>query len=150
VAINLAGWFVEKGTVVVKERFKDPSSDRIFRANGSGAFKDLPVVILMNQGSASASEILAGALRDINGTRLIGEKSFGKGTVQELHTLRDNSKLKITVAKWVLPNENIIDKEGLKPDIEVKLTEEDIEAERDPQLDKAIEVLLNQIGGYTN
>jgi len=145
VAINLAGWFVEKGTVVVKERFREPSSDRIFRANGNGALKDFPVVVLVNQGSASASEILAGALRDLNGVKLVGQKTFGKGTVQELHALRDNSKLKITVAKWVLPNGDIIEKEGLKPDVEVELTEEDVEKDRDPQLEKAIEVLKNEI-----
>jgi len=88
---------------------------------------------------------LAGALRDVRGIKLIGEKSFGKGTVQELKTLKDDSTLKITVAKWLLPKGTTIDKNGLVPDVEVKLTDEDIKAEKDPQLDKAIEVLKEEI-----
>jgi len=144
IAINLAGWFLDKGKVVVTEDFRTMPDD-VFRANGNGAFKDLPVVILVNQGSASASEILAGALKDHRGVKLIGEETFGKGTVQELQGLRDSSTLKITVANWVLPSGLVIEKNGLKPDYEVKLTEEDIENKRDPQLEKAIEVLEQEI-----
>jgi len=140
IAVNLAGWFLDKGKVVATEDFRT-LEDTVFRANGNGAFKNLPVVILVNQGSASASEILAGALRDHRQIKLVGEKTFGKGTVQELQELRDGSTLKITIANWVLPSGLVIEKNGLTPDYEVKLTEEDIEAKRDPQLDKAIEIL---------
>ena len=133
VAINLSGWFLNKGELVVTEDFRsDP--DRVFRANGNSAFKALPLVILVNQGSASASEILAGALRDRRGIKLVGEKTFGKGTVQELQGLRDGSKLKITVANWILPSGQVIEKNGLPPDYEIKMIDEDIKAGRDPQL----------------
>ncbi|MDO8466768.1 MAG: S41 family peptidase [bacterium] len=140
VAVNLAGWFFPKGSVVVTEAFRD-GNDRVFRANGNAALKDIPVVVLINGGSASASEILAGALRDLKGSILVGEKSFGKGTVQELQTLKDGSSLKITVAKWLLPKGSAIEKVGLIPDVEVKMTEEDFKNDNDPQLTKAMEIL---------
>jgi carboxyl-terminal processing protease len=96
---------------------------------------------LINQGSASASEIVAGALRDGKGIKLVGEKSFGKGSVQQLEKLKGGSSLKITVAKWLTPAGKCINKEGISPDIEVKETQEDIDALRDPRLDKALKLL---------
>lgn len=144
VAVNIAGWFLDRGATVVAEEFKS-GEKKIFRANGNGALKDVPTVILVNGGSASASEILAGALRDHLGIKLVGEKTFGKGTVQELYELRDSSALKITIAHWLLPGGQLIEKNGLMPDIEIKLTEKDIEGKKDPQLDKAIEVLRQEI-----
>lgn len=144
VAVDLAGWFLKKGDVVAKERFAD-GNERVFKAYGNEALENTPVVILINSGSASASEILAGALRVHRSIKLVGEKSFGKGTVQELQELKDNSALKITIANWLLPDDSLIDKVGLNPDIEVKMTEEDIKAGKDPQLDKAIGVLKSQI-----
>jgi carboxyl-terminal processing protease len=144
VAINLSGWFFNKGDIVVSEHFRQ-GPDRVFRANGNGVFKNMPVVVLINQGSASASEILAGALRDLRGAKLVGEKSFGKGTVQELQGLRDGSKLKITIANWLLPSGQAIEKAGLVPDYEVKPTEADVKAERDTQYEKAVEVLKAEI-----
>ena len=102
-------------------------------------------MVLINGGSASASEILAGALKDIKGIKLIGEKSFGKGTVQQLETLKDGSMVKITVAHWRMPGGELIDKNGIDPDFEVKISEEDIIAGHDPQLDKAIEVIKQEI-----
>lgn len=144
VAVNLAGWFVDKGSVVTTEEFRS-GEKRDFRANGNAALKNAPTVILVNKGSASASEILAGALRDHLGIKLIGETTFGKGTVQELQDLRDGSSLKITVAHWLLPKGTVIEKNGLTPDIEVKLKEEDVKDGKDPQLDKAIEVLKEEI-----
>lgn len=140
VAVDLAGWFVDRGKVVVTERFRS-GDEEIFRANGNEALKDFPVVILVNGGSASASEILAGALRDHRGVKLIGEKTYGKGSVQELKILSDDSSLKLTIAKWVMPSGNVIEDNGLTPDLEVALTEKDAEAKKDPQLDKAIETL---------
>src|SRR3989338_3093857 len=144
VAVHLAGWFLEKGSTVVAEEFRS-GNNRTFAAQGNEALKDLPVVVIINQGSASASEILAGALRDNRGVKLIGEKSFGKGTVQELFRLKDDSSIKITVARWLLPNGQVIDENGLQPDYEVKLTEEDAKAGKDPQLEKAIEVLKAEL-----
>jgi len=144
VAVNLAGWFLEKGQVVAKERFAD-GTERVFKAAGNEALKDTPVVVLINGGSASASEILAGALRVNRNVKLVGETSYGKGTVQELQNLKDDSALKITIANWLLPDDSIIEKNGLKPDVEMVLTEKDIEAGLDPQLDKALEIIKTAI-----
>ncbi len=145
VAVNLAGYFLKPGSLVVKEIGRTvPEQD--FKSPGDGALANLPVVVLINGGSASASEILAGALRDVRGIKLVGETSFGKGTVQELEPLSDGSALKITIAHWVLPSGRILDHDGLKPDYAVKLSDADIANQRDPQLDKAISVLQTQIG----
>lgn len=144
VANDLAGWFLPRGSVVVRERFVN-GKERVFRANGNAAFANTPVVLLVNGGSASASEIFAGALRDLRGATLVGEKTFGKGTVQELETLRDSSTIKVSVAEWVTPNGNQIDGKGLEPDVTVEFTEEDAEAERDPQLERALQILRTMI-----
>ena len=103
------------------------------------------MVLLANEGSASASEILIGALRDNRGIKLVGKKTFGKGTVQELRTLSDGSSLKVTIAKWLTPKGTSLANGGLVPDYEVALTEEDAEKKRDPQLSKAIEILKEKI-----
>jgi len=141
VAQNIAGWFLEKGQAVVTEDFRDEENKLVYRASGNSSLLDYPLAVLINQGSASASEILAAALRDNRGTKLVGETSFGKGSVQELVTLTDGSSLKITVADWLTPKGEHIKKVGLKPDFEVKLTEEDVTEGKDPQLEKAIEIL---------
>lgn len=140
VAIDLAGWFLPRESVVVSEVSKGDER-RDFRTSGNGILKDFPVVVLVNAGSASASEILAGALRDHRKAPLIGEKTFGKGTVQQVEYLKDGSSIKVTTANWVLPSGKIIEGEGLEPDFKVEMKDEDIEDEKDPQLDKAIEVL---------
>ncbi|MBI2515252.1 S41 family peptidase [Candidatus Wolfebacteria bacterium] len=143
-AVDLAGWFLESGEVVVKEEFRsDP--EQVFKAQRSGIFKNLPMVILVNQGSASASEILAGALHDNRAIKLIGKKTFGKGTVQELEELPDNSLLKITIAHWRLPGGQLIEKNGIAPDYEVDLSDEDVKNKKDPQLEKAMEILKSEI-----
>ena len=148
VAVNLAGWFFDKGDIIVTERFRS-GEEQVFRANGNTALKDIPMVILVNKGSASASEILAGALRARLGIKLVGTNTFGKGTVQELRPLSDNSKIKITIANWVLPDNTIIDDQGLKPDFLVEIKEEDLNQKEsqknDPQLQKAVEVIMEQI-----
>ncbi len=144
VAVNLASWFLKSGQTVVTEEFSS-GEKQTFKSSGNGFFKDMPMVVLINEGSASASEILAGALRDNRAIKLIGKKSFGKGTVQELETLKDGSVIKITIAHWLLPNGQLIEKNGLTPDYEVDLNDDDIEAGRDPQLDKAVEVLKSEI-----
>ncbi len=144
VAVNLANWFIDKGDVIVTEAF-GTGKQNVFRGTRKALLKRIPTVVLINSGSASASEILAGALRDQLGIKLIGEKSFGKGSVQELRNFGDGSELKVTVAHWILPKGEIIDKEGLTPDIPVAITEKDIDSDRDPQLEKAIEVLRDEI-----
>jgi len=142
IAQSIAGWFLEKGEVVVIEEFG--SGERIeYKSEGNGSFLDYDVVVLINEGSASGSEILAGALRDQRGTLLIGERSFGKGSVQQLEKLRDGSSLKITVARWLTPDDHLITDTGLEPDIRVEIGSEDYEEGEDPQLDKAIEVISN-------
>ena len=140
VATNLSGWFLPRGEIAVKERFYS-SEEKNFYANGNQSLVNIPVVVLVNEGSASASEILAGALRDQRGAKLVGEKTYGKGTVQEVDTLKDGSSIKISIAEWLTPNGHSINKKGLTPDIEVKITEDDIKNKKDPQLEKAIEVL---------
>ena len=100
-----------------------------------------PIVILIDQGSASASEILSGALRDNRNTKLIGTKSFGKGCVQEVVNLSDGSFLKITIANWLTPKGNSISNVGLKPDVSVSISDADIQNKKDPQLDKALEIV---------
>ncbi len=149
VAVDIAGWFLEDGSVVVTEQFGSKGTEsQVFRANGNEALFKIPTVVLINGGSASASEILAGALRHYrksDGLKLIGEKTFGKGTVQELQPLSDDSKLKVTVAQWLLPDGSEIHKKGIVPDIEVKFAEEDVKAGKDPQLEKAIEILAQEL-----
>ncbi len=144
VATNLAGWFVERGDVVVSEKFTG-GDEKKFTAYGNAALENFPVVIIMNEGSASASEILAGALRVHNGTKIIGAKSFGKGTVQQLIDLSDGSTLKVTISHWLLPDGHLIEGNGLEPDYKVLVTDEDLISGRDPQLDKAIEVLKGEM-----
>ena len=144
VAVDIAGWFLPKGALVVSETQKNALPQE-FRSNGSGALSTFPVVILINGGSASASEILAGALRVQRGIKLIGEQSYGKGTVQQLFPLKDDSSVKLTVAQWVLPDGAILEGNGLKPDMEIKITEDDIKNKKDPQLEKAVEVLKESL-----
>lgn len=138
---DISGWFLEKGKIVTIQDFGGKEENKIYKANGNGRLMDYPLAILINEGSASASEILASALRDNRGVKLIGEKSFGKGSVQELETLSDNSSLKITVANWLTPNSEHITDKGLEPDFKVELTEEDYNTDKDPQLEKAIEII---------
>lgn len=147
VAVNLMGWFLDRGEVVVTEKFRS-GQEIVFRSNGNGALKNMPMVILVNKGSASASEILAGALRAKRGVKIVGTQTFGKGTVQELRSLSDGSRVKLTVANWVLPDGTVIDDKGLKPDFEVEIKEEETkkdQAPADPQLEKAVEILLDQL-----
>lgn len=144
IAVDLVSKFVPKGEVVVWEQDRNDEK-RAYRSRGGSSLADLPVVLLINEGSASASEIVAGAMRDIKGTILVGKKSFGKGSVQQLESLRDGSSLRITIAKWLTPNENSIHEVGLEPDITVEFSDEDYENDRDPQLDKAIEEIKKQI-----
>ncbi len=141
VAQDIAGWFLERGEIVAIEDFGEGKEQTFYKAQGNAKLLPYPMVILINKGSASASEILAGSLRDNRGIKLIGETSFGKGSVQELETLKEGSSLKITTAKWLTPKGDSITDKGLEPDIKVEMTEKDYEEDKDPQLDKAIESL---------
>ncbi|MCL5795804.1 MAG: S41 family peptidase [Patescibacteria group bacterium] len=136
-AQDLASLFLDN-KVVVKEKQKDNSVQEL-KTTLIPRLKDKKLTVLINGGSASASEIFAGAIQDYQRGILVGEKSFGKGSVQSLVSLKDGSEVRITIAKWLTPNNRAIDKEGIKPDIEVKLTEDDQNNNRDPQLDRAIE-----------
>ena len=118
-----------------------PEKKNEYLNRGRARLKDFPTVVLVNQGSASASEIVAGALKDYKQATIIGKKTFGKGSVQTLEDLQDSSSVKITVAKWLTPAGYNINGQGIAPDIEVDLTADDYEKNKDPQMDKAVEIL---------
>lgn len=144
-SLDMASWFLPTGKVVVTEDFGGKQDNIVYKSKGYDVFNDnLKMVILVNQGSASASEILAGALKEYNKAVLVGEKTFGKGSVQELVSITDKTSLKITVAHWFTPLGHSISEQGLKPDIEVKLTPENTKNGADPQLKSAIDYLLNK------
>lgn len=149
VAVDIAGWFVPRGATVVKEAERT-GAVTTFSAKGPSTLENMPVIVLMNGGSASASEILAGALRDLRGAKLVGENSFGKGTVQEVRDLPggNGASIKLTVAEWLTPNGNKINKIGLKPDFEVKNSTSTpaTDLKSDLQLQKALEVAKSQLG----
>lgn len=140
VGVKVANEFLSGG-LIVEERFKDGKSTP-FSADGAGKLKDLPVVVLVDGGSASAAEIVAGALKDNQRAILVGETTYGKGSVQEIEEFPDGSALRITVAYWFTPLGISISEGGLKPDIVVKS-----EKEGDVQLDKAISELKKAIDG---
>ncbi len=137
-AVDVASNWVPEGKVIVTEA-RGTGESIPYNSLGYGRLKDLKTVVLINGGSASAAEILSGALQDYKLAPLIGEKSFGKGSVQELFDLPNNTAVKVTVAKWITPSGKNLHKDGLVPDMEVKRTEDDITANKDPQLDKALE-----------
>ena len=139
-AVDIASWFVPAGEVVAREKTAD-GSEVLYRSSGHRLLEDTPVVVLVDQGSASASEIVAGALRDARGAKLVGDKTFGKGSVQEVDDLSGGASLKITIAKWLTPKGTSINDKGLEPDIKVEVKKEDTEAGKDPVLEKGIEVL---------
>ncbi|MEK7602679.1 MAG: S41 family peptidase [Patescibacteria group bacterium] len=139
-AVDVSNIWLEKGKTILEEK-RGNVVVKQFNAKNTPILKGVPTVVLINDGSASASEITAGALRDNNVATLIGVKSFGKGSVQQLVNFGDGTVLKVTIARWYTPSGKNIDKEGINPDQEVKLTEEDAKAKRDPQLDAAIQRL---------
>ncbi|MFH0846206.1 MAG: S41 family peptidase [Patescibacteria group bacterium] len=141
-ANDIASWFLPMGKVVVTEDFGGKKANNIHASRGYDIFNEnLKLAILINGGSASASEILAGALNEYGKAILVGTTSFGKGSVQELVKITPETSLKITVARWLTPLGNSISENGLTPDYEVELTPENTKNGQDPQLEKAIEIL---------
>ena len=135
-AIDVTSFFVKDGIAVKKILRTDQESSPV---TGNVVIPDLPMVVLINGGSASASEIVAGALRDNHRATLVGEKSFGKGTIQEVHPLPNGASLKITVGKWFPPLGEDIDHKGIAPDVEIKLDEAGFAKDKDNQMDRALE-----------
>ncbi len=138
-AVAVASEWVEDGVVVYEKSATGELTAH--EAQGQARLKDFSTVVLINKGSASGSEILAGALKDYGLAALVGETTFGKGSVQTLFPLRDGSSLKLTIAEWLTPHQNTIDQVGIDPDVPVELTDEDFNNDKDPQLDKAVELL---------
>lgn len=140
-AVDVVELFADKGSIAVIEKAREESDTIELRTRKNPQYKDMTVVVLVNEGSASASEITAGALRDLNNITLIGQKTFGKGVVQSIQEFSNGSVLKYTSAEWLTPKGQAINKQGLEPDIVVEMTTEDYENDRDPQLDRAIQEL---------
>ena len=139
-AINVTSVFLEDERVLI-ERFSDGTEEIYNTEGGALVPDDLPLVVLVNWGSASASEIVAGALQDVERAPLVGVTTYGKGSVQLPHTLSDESLLRVTIALWYTPSDRSINATGLEPDIVVELTNAQSDNEEDPQLDRAIEFL---------
>lgn len=144
-AIAVVSEFIPGNKIVVYEEFGDGSRNEI-KSSSNGIARDIPLIILVNEGSASASEITAGAIQDYDRGLLVGTTTFGKGLVQSWIPLEnDQGAMRVTVARWLTPNGNQVQETGLKPDYVVEYTEEDYNNDVDPQLEKAIEVLLSQV-----
>lgn len=137
-AVSVSGTFVDKKTIVI-ENFGTKQNN--YNSTNTAKLKDVKLVVLVNKGSASASEIVAGALQDYKRATIVGETTFGKGSVQDFEEFPDGSSLKLTVAKWLTPNGRSIDELGITPDVVIPLTDDDYNNNRDPQMDKALELL---------
>lgn len=143
-AVSMASWFLEGGKTVVTEDYGNNEKPKVYRSEGYNVFNNnLKFVVLIDGGSASASEIFAGAMQDYKKAILVGEKSFGKGSVQEVVKITPDTLLKITVARWLTPNGTSISEKGLTPDYTVPVTFEDAKNKVDPQMNKAAELLNN-------
>lgn len=139
-SVEVADLFLSEG-VVLYQRDSD-GEEEVFESDDGDIAENIPLVVLVNAGSASASEIVAGAVKDRERGTLIGEATFGKGSVQQTHTLSDGSELRVTIARWYTPDDNTIDDQGITPDI-IVLTPEEFGGESDTQLQSAIEYILS-------
>lgn len=140
-AIEVASEFLPKDQVVLVEKFKN-GDKKLYKSTGDGLATKIPMVLLVNEGSASASEILSAAMRDYNRATIIGQKTFGKGSVQTVHELSDNSQLRVTIANFYSPKENVINHVGVTPDVEIPdPTDYERSKQIDPQLQKAIDMI---------
>jgi len=137
-AISLAGFWIEKDTAVIE---RIGGKEQAFYTSGTAPLSDIPTVVLVNKGSASGSEILAGALQDYGYATLIGEQTFGKGSVQEYRDFLDGSAMKVTVAKWLTPKGRAINGIGIEPDIEIEYTLENYNEGETPQFEAALDFL---------
>jgi len=143
-AVDMASFFLPLGKTVVIEDSGVNAKQKAERSAGYNVFtENLKMVILINEGSASASEILAGALREHAIAKLVGEKSFGKGSVQELIEITPETSLKVTIARWLTPKGKSISENGLEPDVKVEVTKKDLEKKIDPLMEKAVAILLD-------
>lgn len=143
-AVKVANVFIEDSTVLI-ERFSDGRMET-YETTTNAVAKDIPLVVLVNEGSASASEIVAGALQDTDRAKLLGVTTFGKGSVQLPHTLSNGAIMRVTIARWFTPHDRTIEGTGLDPDVVVELTEEDRTTGTDPQVDAAVTLLEKEIG----
>lgn len=144
-AVDMASWFLPKDKPVVIERHREGEEDKVYRSTGYNIFNsNLRMVVLVDQGSASASEILAGALSEYGVAKLVGDKTFGKGSVQQLLPVTKDTAVKLTIARWYTPKGRSISHSGLEPDIKVKVEPDDVKEKKDRQLDKAIEVVKGE------
>ena len=138
----MASWFLPPGAVIVSEDFGKNAPPVVYRSKGYDVFnKNLKFAILVNGGSASASEILAGALQEHGKAKLVGTQTFGKGSVQELVDITSETSLKVTVARWLTPKGTSISFKGVTPDLVVPMTAEDFTKGKDPQMDAATKLL---------
>ncbi|MBI5798744.1 MAG: S41 family peptidase [Candidatus Yonathbacteria bacterium] len=143
-AVDMASFFLPMGKTIVIEDSGVVAKQQFERSRGYDVFtENLKMVVLINGGSASASEILAGALHEHGIAKLVGEKSFGKGSVQELIEITPETSLKVTIARWLTPNGKSISENGLEPDIKVEITKKDLDKKLDPQMGKAVAILLD-------
>ncbi|MDE2172475.1 MAG: S41 family peptidase, partial [Patescibacteria group bacterium] len=144
-AWDMASWFLPAGKVVVTEDFGKNGPPNVYRSKGYDIFNSsLDMIILVDNGSASAAEILAGALKEQGVATLVGTQTFGKGSVQELVPITSDTSLKVTVARWLTPNGHNLSHDGLDPDYVVPVSDADIAAHRDPQMDKAVGLLTSE------
>jgi carboxyl-terminal processing protease len=141
-AVEVASQFLPKDQIVLYEQYGNGDRQE-YKSLGDGLATDIPMVVLTNEGTASASEIVAGALQDYGRAKLVGVVSYGKGSVQIWTPLsNEQGAVRVTVAKWLTPNERAIHKIGLTPEVYVTMTEEDYNNKLDPQLDAAIQTLM--------
>lgn len=142
-AVDISSWYLPAGKIVVQEDFGQNKPPKIFRSKGYNIFNDnLKMVVLVDGGSASASEIVAGALKEHGVATILGEKTYGKGSVQELIPISKETSLKLTIARWVTPNGVSISDSGLEPDVVVEALSEEADEDKDIQLEEAVKLIL--------